>query len=373
MTLINDTDLFTTSHPDEYPCITVQVRVAAYSKHWIRQPEDWIPRPNSSASPKEQIQHLLEHLFVLWPVPEYLHSAWLVNGDLVYLERDWYCLLGSGASLRNLPGMPPSISSRALHLSQTAPAHLTIRQALRWGQVKAMNGSESLIHAVLSSRMVYDFSNDVIWSRLVEKFSVSLELPPNDFGIISDTLLEVLDKHGLKRAKTLVDRPLKELLCFSQKYWRSFITSIRASLPDFKIDDVNRPSYRAELRYLGASTWPLITGSTPAELITHHGGRTRHWKMQELNSHAQLIAESQTLRHCVHAYGGCCKAGHSAIFSLQSYDIIKEQKYESHHLTIEVDPQTRKVVQVRGKWNRIHDSKKLSALQIFAEQLDLVL
>ena len=43
-----------------------------------------------------------------------------------------------------------------------APADLTVREALRWGQVKTLGGSDALLAEVLRSRMVRDLSNDAV-------------------------------------------------------------------------------------------------------------------------------------------------------------------------------------------------------------------
>lgn len=65
--------------------------------------------------------------------------------------------------------------------------------------------------------------------------------------------------------------------------------------------------------------------------------------------HPQLVAID-----CVQSYGRACRAEECAIFSLRT-DAIKDGKLVStSHLTIEVDRETRKIVQVRGKWNRYY-------------------
>ena len=128
--------LLTSVHPSKFPAIPVLARIAAYATHWIREPETWIGI--QSIDPRKILRSLLHHLFASWQVPDFFDNAWLVKGDMNYLERDWYCHLAAGGSMRNVRGMPPSITSRALHLAMKAPRDLTIRQALRWGQIKAL-------------------------------------------------------------------------------------------------------------------------------------------------------------------------------------------------------------------------------------------
>lgn len=363
--------LLTRSHPSEFPLIPVMVRIAAYAGHWIRDPETWSPA--AAGSPRETIRSLLEHLFARWQMPACFDSAWLIKGDLHYLERDWYCHLAGGGSLRNVQGMPPSISSKALHLAVNAPRDLTIREALRYGQVKAGGGSDEFLAEVLASRMVRDLSNDAVWSRLIVKVIAAGNPRPGTFGIIADTLLQVISKHGVKRAGTLVNLPLHELLSYCRTFWRTILKAVRASHPEWKWTDIDCPHIRSELLHHYTDHWPRLQGSKPFQSTCNRGERTMPCRIVELTYQWQLVAESKAMKHCVDSYVRKCRLEKSSIFSLRTDENEHGSPGETSHLTIEVNRQTRKIIQVRGKWNQSFAPERIPLLRKWAHELDLVI
>ncbi|MES2920987.1 MAG: PcfJ domain-containing protein [Verrucomicrobiota bacterium] len=364
-------NLLTAHHPGEYPLVPVLVRIASYAGRWIRDPEAWTP--GVGGTPRRIIRSLLEHLFATWPMPDCFDSAWLVKGELNYLERDWYCHLACGRSLRKVNAMPPSISSRALHLAMTAPGDLTIRQALRWGQVKALGGSAELMAEVLASRMVRDLSNDAIWSRLIEKVIAAKHFKPRNFGLIADTLLEVISKHGWERAEILVNLRLAELLRHCRTFWRTILKMVRVSQPNWQQTDIDCSGIRSALRIHYTEHWPRLNGSQPFQSICHRGDRTIPCRIVELTYQWQLVAESKAMRHCVDSYARQCRLGRSSIFSLRTDESEDGSPTETSHLTIEVNRQSRKIIEVRGKWNQSFAAGRIPLLRKWAHEMKLVI
>jgi hypothetical protein len=360
-----NSSLFTVVHPSAFPVVPVLVRIAAYSKNWIRDPESWVGI--GSSNPREILHHLLRHLFARWEIPAFFDNAWLVRGDLVFLERDWYCHLAQGFSLRKVPGMPPSITSRALHLSMDAPHYLTIRQALRWGQVKALGSSSEFLEEVLTSRMVTDLSNDAIWSRLLEKCTAAKHFNPRHFGLIADTLLEVMGKEDAKRAEVLVELPLKELLSYSLRYWKTLLRLIRVEQPDVSRNDIACPNFRYELHHIAATQWARLPRTKPFDFIYQDNA----YRIVELTNQWQLVAESRAMRHCVDSYGKTCKLGRCSIFSVRTDEIVHGKIVPTSHLTIEVDRRSRRIVEVRGRRNQYVFAQRIQLLRKWAEEMEL--
>lgn len=362
-------NLLTNFHPSEFQAIPVIVRIAAYSPRWIRDPEDWVGAGSNQL--REIFRSLIEHLFARWPMPDCFDSAWMIKGDLSYLERDWYCHLAGGGSLRKVQGMPPSVSSRALHLAMNAPGNLTIRQALRWGQIRSLGGSDQLLAEVLSSRMVGDLSNDAIWSRLFGKLVAAPDFKPKNFGIIADTLLQVIRKGNAPRAAQLVNLPLNGLLRHSRSYWRTILRLTVTIPPDRRRKDVCCPNLREELQRQISEQWARLPNSRPFESVVHEGGKALDVRIVELTSQWQLVAESQAMRHCVDTYGRSCRSGRSSIFSVRTEEAIGGKSISTSHLTIEVLRQSRRIIQVRGRRNHYVDPSRVPLLRRWAEALEL--
>jgi hypothetical protein len=68
------------------------------------------------------------------------------------------------------------------------------------------------------------------------------------------------------------------------------------------------------------------------------------WAVRELTSGEELYEEGRAMSHCVASYSLRCHGGASAIFSLTCDG--------ERRLTLELDPQTRRIVQARGEHNR---------------------
>ncbi|RYD22752.1 MAG: hypothetical protein EOP88_06905 [Verrucomicrobiaceae bacterium] len=339
--------LLTSVHPKELQVVPALVRMAHYHEWWIRDPSDWTPDP--SRSPRLQIHDLAAHLFARWPMPEWFGAAWFVKGELTYLERDWYCQVGRGSSLRKLAGMPPSITHRALSLARNAPGHLTVREALRWGQVKAAGGTDELLREVLQSRMVKDLSNDAVWSRLIGKFAAAKPRSERHFGIIADTLIEVIRNDGWHRAGELVGLPFGELLRHCRKFWSTIFTLAAASLPEMKGLDIGCRHARAQFGAVASTRWARLPYVRDQQIDRKE---TSTLEIVELTTLAQLIAEGRSMGHCVGTYGPDCVSGGSSIFRMRRSDGERPDVWAEGNLTIEVDRASRRVIQIRGKYNR---------------------
>jgi hypothetical protein len=364
-------DLLVATHPRELPVVPVMVRMAAYHRQWLRDPESW--QPDAADSPERRLDNLARHLFARWPMPDWAGSAWLVKGGLFYLERDWFCHMGRGGSLRSAAGMPPSITNRSLHMALAAPANLTMREALRWGQVKALGGSDELLKEVLTSRMLRDLSNDAVWSRLLEKVAQAKYLDARTFGLMADTLVEAIRGEGWLRAETLVNLPLKELLAHSRKYWRTISTMGAEVLPEMKVVDIDNPRVRAELGQLVATRWTRMPATRDFQWFDESPKRSIEWQVVELTCQAQLLAESRMMRHCVSSYRRKCNSGASSIFSLRRIEDEDGHATKRWHLTMEVDRRTRRVIQVRGKYNRYATCEEFQILRKWAESCRLLI
>lgn len=326
-------------------------RVAAYAGQWLRDPESW--RPPSRLSPEESWSNLLRHLFVEWPVPEFFASVWQTRGSLRMIERDWFCHLARGGSWRKAEGFPASISGRAVHLAMQAPVTLTIRQALRWGQLVSLNAPEALIDEVLVHDFIRESSHDDLWTRLLAKVVAAREFDPREFGVIADVVMELMQHDHVNRARLLVDLPLGELRRHAFNRWRLLLDAALKEGVRFRDTDLCRAGLRAELRHLSEATWAPMSDVSPYEVVCAEGFEAPSvWTFREKLCHAQLIVEGNELRHCVAGYWRRCRSGRSAIFSLrQLHPAIVPARHVAR-LTIEVERETRRIIQVRGKWNR---------------------
>ena len=366
-----NTNLLNDCHPDEWDATAVLTRLAWYEPRWLRAPETW--QPDLSGSPTDQWHGLVRHLLAAWPLPRFFESAWLTFGTLHHLERDWYIHAACGVSLRTAPGMPASVSSRALHLAMQSGPGVTIRQAIRLGQLQACGADEALTTEVLASRMIHDFSNDAIWSILMQKTAAARRAPPGTFGMIADTLTDIIKREEFRRAAALIRLPLGELFRYSVRWWQTVADSITATGWDLQKMDIFQPSCRADLSGLACSTWPQLSGIDPSLKIEERDTKGVFWTFHELSSQVHLLLEGRRLRHCVASYRKMCEAGRSVIFSLRCQDPAFPAAAPVSQVTLEIDRTKRRIVQVRGKWNRLPTELERSLISEWASRQNLTM
>jgi hypothetical protein len=361
--------LLTSVHPKQLRVMSALLSMAAYSRSWIRDPSDWKPDP--SHAPRRRLCHLASHLFARWPVPEWFGSAWLLDGLAFYQEKDWYCAVAAGTGLRKLEDMPPSITRRALHLSLSAPGDLTVREALRWGQVKALGGTDELLQVVLKSRMCSDLKNDPVWSRLLEKAVAAKGSGIRNFGIIADMLKEVIRTEGRQRAGDLVGLPFRELHHRARRFWTDVFTAGAEVLAELKGRDIHCPHARAQLAALVSTRWARLPYVRNFRYTRENKHGACSWIIRELTCSAHLIAESREMQHCVSTYGKSCLLGGSSIFSMRRHAGEVCDSPGDGNLTVQVLRDSRRIVQIRGKYNRRANSEELRVLHRWAVRAGL--
>lgn len=93
------------------------------------------------------------------------------------------------------------------------------------------------------------------------------------------------------------------------------------------------------------------------------------WTIRELHTQQSLIVEGKKLRHCVASYVDSCAKGRSSIWSME----LEQSSVLEKRVTIEVNPNTRQIVQVRGKLNRLANPQELKILRRWATETRLVI
>jgi hypothetical protein len=73
----------------------------------------------------------------------------------------------------------------------------------------------------------------------------------------------------------------------------------------------------------------------------------RSWSVSQILSSSVLREEGDALYHCVACYESWCRRGETSIWSMMTHGTLTSR----HVLTIEVNPQSRRIVQARGRCN----------------------
>ena len=89
------------------------------------------------------------------------------------------------------------------------------------------------------------------------------------------------------------------------------------------------------------------------------------WRIKELLSAKELAEEGKHMGHCVYAYASRIERGDASIWSVRMTD---DRTDDRRILTMEVRNDLKRVVQVRGRFNRPPSTKELQVIATWADR-----
>ncbi len=321
---------------------------------WRRLIEDWRPQ---SHNPGRQFASLLRHLLADFDVPVFMDAAWLSDNKL---QQAWFVHIAGGRNIRSAAGLPVPLTKKMAHHFLRAPVTYGIEEALRWGQVHALGGDKRLADALRDTRLVRHFEHNEFWLSVLRFF---IAHPFLDLMHVNP-IVDFIQYQRFEQREVFVARGVTETQPPPQPNF-----SMRGRSPEALLRQVEGWHRRLGRESSGASLqWqrsPMREYSR-SEGSSEKGNR-RIWTIRELLSARELINEGRRMQHCVASYARSCYAGRSSIWTLEMCDDIGTHKL----LTIEVANVGRRIVQARGKRNRMPSAKELSILRYWAAREDI--
>jgi len=299
--------------------------LAGHHRGFIADPFAWSGAPGRH--PLGIIDSLARHLLGRYPTPRFLASVWFTgDGELQCQQRGWYIAHSRGRRFRDLR-LPIAMSRRMEHAFLRSPDHLSLEVALRRAEVIGLGGSAALADAITATRLGYHFDRPELWR-----------------GAIA-WLIACGDEVDRSWVKPIIDH-VQRATAPVRLAGRSFEEVRReadACCAPPQPALVARRGWRDPRRPPVVQTWPRSPWS-PATLA----GAGGQWRVIELTDSTQLALEGRALNHCVRLYGWRCVSGSSRIWSLRR---ISAEGNDASVLTIEIDPKTATIVQLRGRYN----------------------
>ncbi|MEM1107958.1 MAG: PcfJ domain-containing protein [Planctomycetota bacterium] len=332
-------------------------QLAQRHESWVRRPNTWDVRTHNA---DRQFASLARHLLCDYAVPGCFESAWFNPAkSAARKEQSWYIRLGRGESLRTAKGLPCELTRKAAHFVARAPDRLTIRQAFRWGQLRAMDADPALIDALLASAVGTDFKRDGFWLTVVRFFVNHPMLDRAQVGPIVDYLHH---QRYTNQPAMLIDGRVVEPGPAQPNL------SMRGRSPEALLRQVRR--WHGRLARLNDHATPRHWRSCGVPGLTRvegDGPKAVLWGLQELCDSRELIAEGRRMRHCVATYVSSCARGFVGIYSM-----TRTQGSEIKPvLTVEVKVAERQIVQARGKDNVRATPDQMRVLGIWAQEAGL--
>lgn len=314
---------------------------------WVATLRTWTP-PSHNA--RRQFGSLARHLMARFPVPYFMDEAWLATGGGTRRYRDWFVHIGSGRNIRTAK-TPIKLTKMMAHWFIEAPDELPILEAMRWGQIRALGGNDTLAEAILATRLGHGFENDEFWSSVIRFFVANPMLHRRHVGPIVDYLYHQrfvpAQVQGVDGFVRVIAPPQPGL-------------SMRGRTANALLAQMER--WHHEMGRLGdrpsGQHYPRA-GYAPYLLMSPD--RLTQWRIRELSTHGELVVEGRELRHCVASYAHACAAGHCSIWSLEADHRGQTQKLQ----TIEVT-KARQIVQCRGRYNRFPTRAEIDIVKAWA-------
>jgi len=308
-------------------------RLARFSSRWLRGLAGFSAR---SYSASRQFSELSRYLFARWPVPTFFDEAWTEHSSDTH--REWFIHVGIGGNLRTAIGLPFPLTRMMAHHALLAPDDVSILAAFRWGQVRALGGSERLARAILNTRLRDPQLAEPFWLSVLQFFVANSMLDPNQVGPIVDW---IHNQRFVGEPQHIVNSVVRggtipqANLCMKGR-------SVQGVL--HQVERWHRELNRATGR--GLLAWSPC-GVPGYERVEGTEGSQRIVRIEELISSADLNAEGRAMHHCVASYARTCAHGGAAIFSLR----IDNGAGLERRVTIELDVRSRRIVQARGRFN----------------------
>jgi hypothetical protein len=303
-----------------------------FSPFWCRSPRTFQP-PQRGA----RTAALVRHLFQQWPIPSFLLNAWREPPQWVNLR--WLMLsvlLGRGGSLRRLTrtkhftggwhgGFRPAPSKLQL---TGIPGTLPPLQGLMLAEIHRLGGDQRELcrlcrdHSYVIDPLSHNTTSDALrfWQGTIQWLVAHRDdltgAEPGGVPLAADAPL------GWARHRFTEMLRGGSPFSWSGRTWASI--------------ERESTEYHRQLQTRGRvqRSWPRKGWDWSWE----------DWTVEELCTTEALRQESLAMRHCVRLYDWKCHRGHAAIFrvSNQSRPV----------LTVEVQPNEGRIVQVRGVFNR---------------------
>ena len=316
-----------------------------YRSMWIRPIDEWQP---TSFNRTQQLHDLVQHLFCKYPIALIWVRCWESTSSL---HHEWFVDLGRGSSILKLRGMADTLTKKQAHLLNQAPYQdlESIGVAVRWAQLVSMKADDALIKTILKGAIKDAISprgDRPFWLEVIQFFVNHPFLARKHIDPLIDYIRTERFHPRDGKVWSIKGRSPLRLLEQMENWHR----------------ELNRLA-KVQAKLVKAKSWDGVGigfyDSEPFDDKNYH----KKWFITEITTYSDLMREGRTLKHCVVSYHSSCATGKTSIWSLRQGD--------KKLLTIQVNPGSKSIIQVRGTVNRLPTDTEKSVIKKWAQQENL--
>ena len=329
--------------------------MSAVHDNWIKPLEEWKPLSHNR---KKQFASLARHLWAQYDIPLFMDKAWLEgNAD----QQQWYKDIGTGKNIRNSGNLLVPLTKKMAHCFLSAPEEYSIESALRWGQIHALGGDRRLADAILTTRLVEDFRDNDFWLSVIRFF---VKNPMLDTVHISP-IVDYIWNQKYEDRIIFVDRGVAEEAAPEQPNFSMRGRTVNSLLRAVEAwhSQLGKESKGGNLQWSksGVSEFRFVEGNKKSKNM-------KIWRIKELLSSKELVAEGRQMRHCVATYASSCHREKCSIWTLD----LETEEGKEKLLTVEVNNTTKEIRQIRGKRNRYATDYEKAIIKRWASREELI-
>lgn len=359
--------------------------VCMLSAFWIRNPLDWDAKGDTD---------LLEHLFVHYDTPAFLKTCWSNAANEENMR--WllcFILYAQGGSLKALANHFDwkTASNKLWHQLYLCPADMTPLHAVLYAEFKRLGGwNEDFACLMANESYVIDLlqptsgeGREFWYDTCRWTINLQFELSVDENREVLRWARHQLTEHarnnksyrlqGRSKAKVLESIAAYEL---EQRQIRQARARMAARARQVSMArEEERARLREEDRQERAIRDALLARQNgdydydePIDAVwKSHGwdwttmAHGKKWRFAELTTSQALHDEGESMEHCVGGYSLSCLDGYAAIFSLRCEGYRK--------VTIEIDPVSKKLTQVQGKYNAEAVASVMSVIDVWIKRV----
>lgn len=324
--------------------------------NWQSLLKEWQP---DTHNPDRQFSSLARHLWAAYNVPLFMDKAW-IQGNAA--QQEWFRHIGAGKNIRTAANLPIPLTKMMAHHFLTAPAAYSIDGAFRWAQVHGLGGDRSLVDALVETRVAHDFRDNDFWLSVLRFFIRNPMLDPAQLNPIIDYIWNRKYENRI----VFVDTGVVEELGPEQPHFSlrgRTVASLLAAVEAWH-RQLGREARSGSLQWKKSPHGPFVFVEG-----NQQNKNMKVWRIRELLSSSELIAEGRGMQHCVASYARSCHKGTCSIWTM---DAETEEGLEKL-LTLEVNNEEKLIRQVRGKRNRRPTEKEKEVVRRWAARESLEL
>ena len=316
-----------------------------FEMYEIRPRQSFVVR---SYNLERQKKMLLQHLYVKYPVPEFMYNLFFphlflrsANFNPNNFGFDWFFCMAQGGSFQKLT--KGVLTKKECISFFKAPDNYSVLNAFWFAKLHNRNIPHRIIKGLIFDKEMFDLpaTPDIVENQahIIEWYAkYGKDMNDTTFNEVTDCIRA---KTREDRTFSLNGRTLNSVTLLSN-VWHNLMMNAK---------------YGTKVTWDGTNIKPWTYERN--EIV---------WEAFEIKSNHDLIKEGNKQRHCVSSYVDSCMNEKCKIFSLRCYHVDTLIEIEKNRVTLEV--RNKNIVQARGLMNRLPSTEENIMIRKFAEHAE---